>query len=147
MISSLAVSRTGRSVSGDRGGAWARAGVVAAVLLLTLGCEDNSTTGPKSNGVTIEAQELITSGSGCRLKVTLSNRTGADLSGQLAYQLLNAQKSVIGTATVFPTVPDGTRRTATSDFLRGSDGHSLVCAEIVAVQLAPVGSTVPIATI
>jgi len=115
------------------------------VLLLTLGCEDNSTTGPKKNGLTIESQELIASGSGCRLKVTLSNHFGSDVSGQLAYQFLNAQKVVIGAAVVFPTVPDGTRRTATSDFLRGTDGHTLLCDEIVAVQLAPVGSTVPIA--
>ena len=129
------------------GGRWSRAGVVGAVLLLTLGCEDNSTTGPKSNGLTIEAQELVTSSSGCRLKVTLSNHSGQDLSGLLAYQLLGAQKTVIGTARVFPTVPDGTRRTATSDFLQAVGGRGLVCSEIAAVQLAPVGSTVPIATI
>jgi hypothetical protein len=122
--------------------------VVGAILLLALGCEDNSTTGPKSNGLSIQAQELIQGGAACRLKVTLDNRTGADLSGQLVFQLLDAKKAVIGTAVVFPTVPDGTRRTATSDFLKASsDGHPLACAEIVAVQLAPVGSTVPLASI
>ena len=122
--------------------------MVGAILLLALGCEDNSTTGPKTNGLTVQAQELIQAGSFCRLKVTLDNRTGADLSGQLVYQLLDAKKAVIGTAVVFPTVPDGTHRTATSDFLlASSDGHRLACAEIVAVQLAPVGSTVPLATL
>ena len=117
------------------------------LLLLTLGCEDNSTTGPKSSGLTIESEELLPSSSGCRLKVTLSNRTGSDLSGQIAYQFLDAQKTVIGAAVVFPNVPDGTRRTATSDFLQASsDGHRLACADIVAVQLLPVGTTVPVLT-
>jgi hypothetical protein len=149
MISFLPVKGTGRGDAGRRPrGRWSWTGVVGAILLLALGCEDNSTTGPRSNGLTIEDQELIEGGAACRLRVTISNRTGSDLSGQLAYQLLNAQKVVIGTAVVFPTVPDGTRRTATSDFLRASsDGHPLACAEIVAVQLAPVGSTVPLASI
>ena len=149
MISFLPVKGTGRGDAGGRPrGRWSWAGVLGAMLLLALGCEDNSTTGPKSNGLTIQDQELIEGGAACRLKVTLTNRTGADLSGQLAFQLLNAQKVVIGTAVVFPTVPDGTRRTATSDFLRASsDGHPLACAEIVAIQLTPVGSTVPLATI
>ena len=148
MISFLPVGWTGQGAAGwGPAFRWSRTAVAGAILLLTLGCEDNSTTGPKSNGLTIEAQELIPSGSGCRLRVTLSNHTGADLSGQIAYQLLSAQKVVIGAAVVFPTVPDGTRRTATSDFLRASsDAHPLACAEIATIQQTPLGSTVPIAT-
>jgi hypothetical protein len=119
---------------------------VGAALLLILGCEDNSTTGPRSKGLTIEAQELIPSGGVCRLKVTLSNRTGSDLSGRVGYQLLDAQKTVIGGVFVFPNVPDGSQRTATSDFLKATDGHLLACSEIAALEILPGDSTVPIAT-
>jgi hypothetical protein len=145
MISFLAVRRTGRRIAGRGAAIWPSAGILGTALLLTLGCEDNSTTGPKANGLIVESQELTPSGGSCKLKVTLVNHTGADLSGQIAYQLLDAQKNIIGAATVFPTVPDGTRRTATSDFLLAdSDGHRLACADIVAVQLLPVGTSVPI---
>ena len=124
-----------------------RTGIVGMMLLLGLGCQDNSTTGPKASGLIIESQELTPSGGSCRLKVILVNHTGADLNGQIAYQLLDAQKNIIGSATVFPNVPDGTRRSATSDFLlAGTDGHRLACADIVAVQLLPVGTTLPIAS-
>jgi hypothetical protein len=133
--------------AGRVGGVWPGAGILGAALLLTLGCNDNSTTGPKTNGLTIDAQELLASGSGCKLKVTFSNRTGADLSGQLGFTLLDATKMAIGTAVVFPTVPDGTHRSATSDFLLAdADGHRLVCPEIATVQLDPNGATVPVAT-
>jgi hypothetical protein len=126
---------------------WSRSGVVGAALLLTLGC-DNSTTGPKTNGLTIVAQELVPDGSACRLKVTLTNHTGSDLSGQLVYKLLDAQKTLIGVATVFPTVPDGSQRFATSDFLVAiKDGHQLRCSDIATFQIDPLTSTVPIATI
>ena len=117
------------------------------MLLLSFGCENNSTTGPKASGLTIESLELIPSGTGCKLKVSLANHTGTDLSGQIAYQFLDAQKNIIGGATVFPNVPDATHRTATSDFLEASsDGHPLACADIVSIELLPVGTTVPIAT-
>ena len=122
--------------------------MVGALLLLPLGCDDNSTSGPKTHGLTIEAQELVPSSSGCRLKVTFTNHTGADLSGQVVYKLLTANKLLIGTATVFPTVPDGARRFATSDFLVGIlDRHRLACSEVATLQIDPLTSTVPIATI
>ena len=135
-------------MNGRAGGPWTRAAIVGAVMLLGAGCEDNSTTGPKTAGLTVESLDLTPSGSGgCKIKVTLVNHTGSDLSGQIAYQLLNAQKTIIGSAIVFPNVPDGTRRTATSDFLKSStDGHPLACADVVAIQLLPVGTTVGIAS-
>ena len=135
-------------MAGRAGAAWTRAGIVGVVLLLGLGCQDNSTTGPKTNGLTIESRELIPSGSGCKLKLTLVNHTGSDQSGQITYQILNAKKTIIGTAVVFPAVPDGARRTATSDFLVTTPGGlRLTCADIVTLQVLPSGTTVPIAAI
>jgi hypothetical protein len=119
---------------------------MGAVLLLGLGCNDNSTTGPKTAGLTILSQELIPSDSGCKLKLTLTNHTGSDLSGQITYSILNAKNTIIGTAIVFPDVPDGAQRTATSDFLVTTiGGLRLTCADVVTLQLLPIGTTVPIA--
>ena len=116
-------------------------------MLLALGCHSSSTTGPRANGLSIEAQQLIQGGSECRLKVTLKNRFGSDLSGQLVYHLLDGRKATIGSATVFPVVPDGERRFATSGpLLASADGHRLACSEIASVQIDFASTTVPIAT-
>jgi hypothetical protein len=120
---------------------------VGGALFLALGCHSSSTTGPKANGLTVEAQQLIQDGSGCRLKVTLKNRSGSDLSGALVYHLLDGQKATIGSATVFPVVPDGERRFATSaPLLASADGHRLACSDIASLQIDSASTTVPIAT-
>jgi hypothetical protein len=144
MVRFRIVSWMGGGMDGWVWGQRSRAGIVAVVLLLAIGC-DNSTTGPKTNGLTIESLDLESSSSGCKLKVTLSNHTGTDLSGQLGYNFLDAQKNVIAGIFVFPNVPDGSRRTATSDFITGGDGHRLVCSEIASMEIVDSGNTVPIA--
>jgi len=122
-----------------------RWGLLGAMLGLPLGCGNDSTTGPKEPGLLIDAQALVPSDRGCRLKATLRNRTGADLSGQLIYNLLDAQGNVIGSATVFPVVPDDTTRFATSDLLVSSvDGHRLTCSEIALLQVDASRTTVPV---
>ncbi len=119
---------------------------IGAALALALGCGSNATTGPRQPGLTVDAQELIPGDGGCRLRATLRNRTGADLSGQLVYNLLDAARSIIGSATVFPVVPDNTTRFATSDLLVSSvDGHRLACTEIAFVQINTESTTVPLA--
>ena len=124
-----------------------RRGMIGAILLLTLGCGSDSTTGPKASGLVIVAQVLIPGSGGCRLQVTLRNRTGTDISGTLVYTLFDSLKTVIGSATVFPVVPDNTTRLATSDFLKaGADGHKLACSEIATFTVDPSQTTVPIQT-
>ena len=128
-------------------GALLRGVLVGGVLLLALGCGRDSTTGPTAAGLIIDAQELVTGDGGCRLRVTLRNRMGSDISGTLVYALFDGHKTGIGSAKVEPVVPDATTRFATSDLLLASaDGHRLACSEIASFTIDPAKTTVPIAT-
>ena len=146
MISFLPVNGTGQPKRRGRARGWLLRGLVGAVLLV-LGCDNSSTTGPKATGLIIQAQQLVSGGGGCRLKVILENRVGTDLSGEVVYKLLDGRGVVIGSAAVFPVVPDGETRSATSDFLlAGPGGRRLGCPEIASLQIDPTRTTVPIAS-
>jgi len=124
-----------------------RRAFLGSMLFLALGCGKSSTTGPKAAGLIIETQQLIPDGGGCRLKVTLKNRVGSDISGEIVYSLVDARGAAIGTTIVFPIVPDNETKSATSDLLlAATDGHRLACSEIVSLQIDPTLSTVPLAS-
>jgi hypothetical protein len=129
----------------------ARAATRVAALLVCLagglvGCDDDGTTGPRSTGLTIAAQELVVDGSGCRLRVTLQNHTGAGVIGILVFDLVGGAGTSIGSAAVFPSVPDGETRLATSAPLVATPGaRPLGCSEIASVRVDPTRSNVPVA--
>jgi hypothetical protein len=127
----------------------AASGVAAFLLCLAAGlagCDNEGTTGPRTSGLTIVTQELVADGGGCRLRVTLQNRTGTDVSGILVFNLVGATGTTIGSGAVFPLVPDGETRLATSDVLVATPGgRQLACSEIPTVRVDRTRSNVPVA--
>jgi hypothetical protein len=121
--------------------------VLAGVVAGLSGCDsDGGTTGPLASGLTIVSQDLVADGGGCRLRVRVQNLTGANVAGIMVFALVDAAGATIGSAAVFPIVPDGETRFATSDLLVATPGNrQLGCSEIPTVRVDPERSTVPIA--
>jgi hypothetical protein len=129
--------------SAVRRGLAALLGCVAAVGLA--GCEGDDATGPPTEGLAILVQELTVDGGGCRLKVTVQNQTGSDQAGIMVFNLVGTAGTSIGSGAVFPAVPNGTTRLATSDLLVATPGNrQLACSEIAAATVDKARSNVPI---